>query len=70
MVCRCHGQAAAGRKLRQLKGNGVRISIDDLGAGYSSLSYLRSFPFEEIKIDQSFVRGSANVRTRWRSYAP
>jgi EAL domain-containing protein (putative c-di-GMP-specific phosphodiesterase class I) len=35
---------------------GVRISLDDFGAGYSSLSYLRSFHFNKIKIDKSFIR--------------
>ncbi|HYM60288.1 MAG TPA: EAL domain-containing protein [Thermoanaerobaculia bacterium] len=34
---------------------GVRISIDDFGAGYSSLVYLRDFPISELKIDHSFV---------------
>jgi diguanylate cyclase (GGDEF)-like protein len=42
--------------LRQLRELGVRISLDDFGTGFSSLSYLRSFPFDKIKIDQSFVR--------------
>jgi diguanylate cyclase (GGDEF)-like protein len=42
--------------LHQLRGAGVRVSMDDFGVGYSSLSYLRSFPFDKIKIDQSFVR--------------
>jgi EAL domain-containing protein (putative c-di-GMP-specific phosphodiesterase class I) len=41
--------------LRQIKSLGVRISIDDFGAGHSSLSYLRRFPFDEIKLDRSFV---------------
>jgi diguanylate cyclase (GGDEF)-like protein len=42
--------------LHQLRALGLRISMDDFGTGFSSLSYLRSFPFDKIKIDQSFVR--------------
>ena len=42
--------------LHQLRKLGVRISMDDFGTGFSSLGYLRSFPFDKIKIDQSFVR--------------
>ncbi len=47
---------AAVEALHALRAMGVRISMDDFGAGYSSLSYLRAFPFDKIKIDQSFVR--------------
>jgi diguanylate cyclase (GGDEF)-like protein len=42
--------------LNQLRALGVRISMDDFGTGYSSIGYLRSFQFDKIKIDQSFVR--------------
>ncbi len=42
--------------LRELKALGVRITIDDFGIGYSSLSYLKRLPIDSLKIDQSFVR--------------
>lgn len=41
--------------LCKLKSLGVRISLDDFGKGYSSLSYLHSFPFDKIKIDRAFI---------------
>lgn len=42
--------------LRRLHGMGLRMAIDDFGIGYSSLSYLKRFPVDQLKIDQSFVR--------------
>ncbi|MBB5460851.1 bifunctional diguanylate cyclase/phosphodiesterase [Paraburkholderia sp. Cpub6] len=43
--------------LRALHDIGVSIAIDDFGAGYSSLAYLRSFHADRLKIDMSFIRG-------------
>jgi EAL domain-containing protein (putative c-di-GMP-specific phosphodiesterase class I) len=45
--------------LHRLKDIGVRIAMDDFGTGYASLSFLRSFPFDKIKIDRSFIRDVA-----------
>lgn len=43
-------------KMSQLKARGVHLALDDFGAGYSSLNYLKRLPLNQLKIDQSFVR--------------
>jgi diguanylate cyclase (GGDEF)-like protein len=43
--------------MRRLRDLGVRVSIDDFGIGYSSLSYFRNIPANELKVDKSFVLG-------------
>jgi diguanylate cyclase (GGDEF)-like protein/PAS domain S-box-containing protein len=43
-------------KMRNLKDMGVRLSVDDFGIGYSSLSYLKRLPIDELKIDRAFVK--------------
>ncbi len=52
-----HDMEAAVATLEKLSNSGVCISIDDFGAGYSSLSYLRRFPISKVKIDHSFISG-------------
>ena len=45
------------RQMRALRAMGVRFSLDDFGAGYSTLSYLHQLPIDAIKLDRSFMQG-------------
>jgi diguanylate cyclase (GGDEF)-like protein/PAS domain S-box-containing protein len=49
--------------LNELRDLGVRIALDDFGTGHSSLSYLRRFPIDRVKIDREFVQAIENSRS-------
>src|SRR5262249_9383891 len=53
------------RALQALRALSLRISLDDLGAGYSSVSYLLSFPLHRIKIPRTFTRGLVAQERAW-----
>lgn len=55
-------EIAAAKALTAWKDMGIRIALDDFGTGYSSLSYSKRFPFDVLKIDQSFIRNIADDR--------
>jgi EAL domain-containing protein (putative c-di-GMP-specific phosphodiesterase class I) len=64
-----HSDAAGDQmanKLMEYRAAGMKVAIDDVGTGYSSMSYLHKFGIDDFKVDQSFVRGMfehANYRT-------
>jgi diguanylate cyclase (GGDEF)-like protein len=51
-----HNVEAVLASLKRIKAMGFRLAIDDFGTGFSSLNYLRRFPIDRLKIDQSFIR--------------
>ena len=50
----------AARTIRQLNAMGIKVSIDDFGTGFSTMEQLRRIPFNELKVDQSFVHGATH----------
>ena len=51
-----HNTDIVNEQLMAIRRLGVKISLDDFGVGYTSINYLKQFPFQKIKIDRSFIR--------------
>jgi EAL domain-containing protein (putative c-di-GMP-specific phosphodiesterase class I) len=49
-------------KLKSLREMGIHISVDDFGTGYTSISYLKQYPINILKIDQAFIKGIPNSK--------
>ncbi|MGB0467088.1 MAG: putative bifunctional diguanylate cyclase/phosphodiesterase [Pontibacterium sp.] len=57
-----NGHSFIDEALSYMSKMGISIAMDDFGSGYSSLSYLRNYPFDVVKIDQSFIRDITSDR--------
>ena len=52
-----HNQEKVKQVLDELNDMGIKVALDDFGTGYASMSYLKDFPIDTVKIDRSFVWG-------------
>ena len=56
----------AKQQLLEFRNSGIEVSIDDFGTGFSSLSYLKQFDIDYLKIDHSFISHERNTRATGR----